>query len=152
MYPYHGLRRTRDAALLAKNSIVVTTYQTLASDATYHANKGGLDYCAPCEHVRWWRIICDESHSLREANTQKSAAVLNLVADHKWLVSGLFPPTRRLVIVLLVIIAKLFTSSCSRNAGQHVIQGLEESAEIHRYRVCRRNVCGFHWDSFPPHT
>jgi hypothetical protein len=34
--------------------------------------------------------ICDESHSLRDASTQKSTAVMNLVADHKWLVSGTF--------------------------------------------------------------
>lgn len=74
--------------MLAQNAIVVTTYETLASDATYHAKKGGADYCAPCEQVRWWRIICDESHSLRESNTKKSMAVMNLVADHKWLVSG----------------------------------------------------------------
>lgn len=88
VYPYHGQSRKRDAATLAKNAIVVTTYQTLASDATYHANKGGADYCAPCEQVRWWRIICDESHSLREASTKKSLACMQLVGDHKWLVSG----------------------------------------------------------------
>jgi SNF2 family DNA or RNA helicase len=88
VYPYHGQNRKRNAATLAQNSIVVTTYQTLASDATYHAKKGGADYCAPCEQVRWWRIICDESHSLREASTKKSMAIMNLVADNKWLVSG----------------------------------------------------------------
>ena len=71
MYPYHGQSRKRDAAILAKNAIVVTTYQTLASDATFHAKKHGASYCPPCEQVRWWRIICDESQSLREANTQK---------------------------------------------------------------------------------
>ena len=90
VYPYHGQNRKRNAATLAQNSIVVTTYQTLASDATYHANKTGGAYCAPCEQVRWWRIICDESHSLREAGTKRSMAVLNLVADNKWLVSGEF--------------------------------------------------------------
>jgi hypothetical protein len=88
VYPYHGQSRKRDAKTLAKNAIVVTTYQTLASDATYHANKGGADYCAPCEQVRWWRIVCDESHSLRQASTKKSQACMQLVGDHKWLVSG----------------------------------------------------------------
>jgi SNF2 family DNA or RNA helicase len=88
MYPYHGHNRKRDAKLLAKNSIVVTTYQVLASDATYHASKGGSNYCAPLEQIRWWRIICDEGHSLRDSQTQRSKAVLSLVADHKWLVSG----------------------------------------------------------------
>jgi SWI/SNF-related matrix-associated actin-dependent regulator of chromatin subfamily A3 len=91
VYLYHGQSRKREAALLAKNSIVVTTYQVLASNATYYAKKAGDDYCAPCEQVRWWRIICDKSHSLRKANPKKSAAVMNLVADHKWLLSGMHP-------------------------------------------------------------
>jgi SNF2 family DNA or RNA helicase len=88
IYPYHGQNRKRDANILARNSIVVTTYQVLASDATYHAGKGGSDYCPPLEQIRWWRIICDEGHSLRDAQTSRSKAVLSLVGDHKWLVSG----------------------------------------------------------------
>jgi SWI/SNF-related matrix-associated actin-dependent regulator of chromatin subfamily A3 len=89
VYSYHGGGRKRDAKALAANSIVVTTYETLASDATYHAKRSndGAEYAAPCEQVRWWRIICDESHSIRNRGG-KSAAVLELVADNKWLVSG----------------------------------------------------------------
>jgi SWI/SNF-related matrix-associated actin-dependent regulator of chromatin subfamily A3 len=89
VYSYHGGGRKRDAKALAANSIVVTTYETLASDATYHAKRSslGAEYAAPCEQVRWWRIICDESHSIRNKGA-KSAAVLELVADNKWLVSG----------------------------------------------------------------
>jgi hypothetical protein len=58
VYYYHDRRRKSEAALLAKNFIVVTTYQVLAFDATYHAKKApGDDYGAPCEQVRWRRII-----------------------------------------------------------------------------------------------
>lgn len=90
VYSYHGAGRKRDPHMLAHNSIVVTTYETLASDATYHARKSteGAEYTAPCEQVRWWRIMCDESHVLRNASTKKTNAVLNLVGDNKWLVSG----------------------------------------------------------------
>lgn len=89
VYQYHGGNRKRDPIILAKNAIVVSTYETLASDANYHAAKAQNDgYCPPLEQVRWWRIVCDESHSLRESQTKKSRAVLDLVADHKWLVSG----------------------------------------------------------------
>jgi hypothetical protein len=89
VYSYHGGGRNRDAEALATNAIVVTTYETLASDATYHATRSGegAEYAAPCEQVRWWRIICDESHSIRNKG-RKSDAVLELVADNKWLVSG----------------------------------------------------------------
>jgi SWI/SNF-related matrix-associated actin-dependent regulator of chromatin subfamily A3 len=91
VYSYHGAGRKRDPQMLAQNSIVVTTYETLSSDATYHARKSteGADaYSAPCEQVRWWRIICDESHVLRNGSTKKTSAILNLVSDNKWLVSG----------------------------------------------------------------
>lgn len=67
---------------------MVTTYQVLASDATYHKQKSGEGYCAPLEQVRWWRIIADEGHSLREGNTQRNHAIQALVADNKWIVSG----------------------------------------------------------------
>jgi len=88
IYPYHGQNRIRDPLKLAKNAIVVTTYQVLASDNTHHRSKGGDGYCPPCETVRWWRVICDEGHHLRESNTKRNRAITNLVADHKWLVSG----------------------------------------------------------------
>jgi SNF2 family DNA or RNA helicase len=91
VYAYHGQNRKRDAMVLARNSIIVTTYATLAKDATYHASKaannGVSDYCPPCEQIRWWRIICDESHALKQDTTQ-TKAVMSLVGDHKWAVSG----------------------------------------------------------------
>ena len=89
VYSYHGPGRKRHPGVLASNSIVVTTYETLASDATFHASKSAdAGYCPPCEQVRWWRIICDESHVLRNASSGKSKAVMSLIADNKWLVSG----------------------------------------------------------------
>ena len=65
VYPYHGQDRKRDPNILSKNSIVVTTYNVLASDAFYHSAKGGVNYCPPLEMIRWWRVICDEG-MLRE--------------------------------------------------------------------------------------
>jgi hypothetical protein len=150
VYPYHGQSRKRDAAILAKNAIVVTTYQTLASDASYHAKKHGALYCAPCEQVRWWRIICDESHSLREANTQKSAAVMNLVADHKWLVSG---KSRSQLPDKLGLPAShnFCVYSWGRHSGQHYLQRLEEPAQICRPGGCRRALSCFQAHRLLPH-
>jgi SWI/SNF-related matrix-associated actin-dependent regulator of chromatin subfamily A3 len=89
VYSYHGQGRIRDPQALAKNSIVVTTYETLVSDGRYHAraSSDAAHYTAPCEQVRWWRIICDESHYIRN-RSGKADAVTDLVADNKWLVSG----------------------------------------------------------------
>jgi len=119
VYPYHGNGRKRNASTLAQNSIVVTTYQTLASDATYHAKKGGANYCAPCEQVRWWRIICDESHALREASTMRSMAVMNLVADHKWLVSGKYGTCFLQYISRHAVLKKFAPVLLSRNSCEH---------------------------------
>lgn len=59
VYSYHGSNRSRDPTQLAANSIIVTTYHTLASDHTRMNNNG----CPPLEQIRWWRVICDESHA-----------------------------------------------------------------------------------------
>lgn len=90
IYPYHGSARNRDPLILAKNAIVVTTYQILASDDTYHRARSSdpKNFCPPLEQVRWWRVICDEGHSLRQPNTNRNRSVSSLVADHKWLVTG----------------------------------------------------------------
>jgi SNF2 family DNA or RNA helicase len=88
IYPYHGSTRKRDSKLLAENSIVVTTYATLSSDKNYHAKGQDTSYCPPCEQVRWWRIICDESHTMRTSSTKQSHAVAALVSDHTWCVTG----------------------------------------------------------------
>eukprot|EP00531_Pseudo-nitzschia_arenysensis_P016699 CAMPEP_0116122050 /NCGR_PEP_ID=MMETSP0329-20121206/4012_1 /TAXON_ID=697910 /ORGANISM="Pseudo-nitzschia arenysensis, Strain B593" /LENGTH=1515 /DNA_ID=CAMNT_0003615881 /DNA_START=43 /DNA_END=4590 /DNA_ORIENTATION=+ len=89
IYPYHGPNRKRDPNILAANSIVVTTYDILASDAFRKTKSAAVaDYCPPLQQIRWWRIICDEGHLLREGNTRRSKSVLSLVADHKWIVTG----------------------------------------------------------------
>lgn len=89
VYAYHGGSRKRDPNLLAEKSIIVTTYETLASDKYYHSVKSGSsDYVPPLEMLRFWRIICDESHSMKDANSRNTKAVMDLIADHRWLVSG----------------------------------------------------------------
>lgn len=89
VYSYHGSNRNRNALHLAQNAIVVTTYAVLQSDANFHSRKSGdSNYCAPCEQVRWWRIICDESHSIRDSNTKSFKAIERLTAANKWCVTG----------------------------------------------------------------
>ena len=91
IYPYHGSNRVRDPRKLAANSIVVTTYDILASDAFRRTKHSfGKDYCPPLQQIRWWRIICDEGHLLRESNTSRSKSVLSLAADNKWIVTGTY--------------------------------------------------------------
>jgi SNF2-related domain len=133
VYSYHGGNRKREPRLLAENSIVVTTYETLASDATFHASKSGdSDYCPPCEQVRWWRIICDESHVLRNGNNQKSRTVKDLVADNKWLVSGKSRregarPSLFFRLLMPHLPSRFFNV---RNTCEHDVDGPEEPAQF----------------------
>ena len=91
IYPYHGQNRKRDPKILAANSIVVTTYDILASDAFRQTRNSTVPgYCPPLQQIRWWRVICDEGHLLRESGTRRSRAVLSLAADNKWIVTGTY--------------------------------------------------------------
>jgi SWI/SNF-related matrix-associated actin-dependent regulator of chromatin subfamily A3 len=88
VYPYHGQGRLRNPDILSKNSIVVTTYNVVASDAFYHSAKGGTNYCPPLEMIRWWRVIADEGHCLKESQTNIWKSCSQIVSDHKWIVTG----------------------------------------------------------------
>jgi hypothetical protein len=135
VFPYHGQGRKRDANILSRNSIVVTTYQVIASDATRRAKKAGKDYRPPLEQVQWWRIICDEGHSLREGQTQRSKAVLSLVADHKWLVSGKLMRcfhSRSIGMLLTSLSGTPLDTSVSDLANQFKFLGVEHADEIIR--------------------
>ena len=88
VYPYYGSNRDRNPLSLAQNAIVVTTYAVLASDYMREGNSKNPKFkFPPCESIHWWRVICDESHSLRN-NTNSSGAILSLSAELKWCVSG----------------------------------------------------------------
>ncbi len=89
VYSYHGGNRKRCPMTLSKNAIVVTTYATLSSDSNYWRNKSNdPNYCAPCEQIWWWRIICDESHALKDQNTHHFRALNSIKAVNKWCVTG----------------------------------------------------------------
>lgn len=81
VYTYYGSGRVTDPIRLAQNSIVVTTYNTLASDAS-RCNTGG-----PLERIRWWRVICDESHTLRN-ETCMFRSLMRIAAENRWAVTG----------------------------------------------------------------
>jgi hypothetical protein len=141
VYSYHGQARKRDPRILARNSIVVTTYETLASDATYHRKHSSDpdNYCPPCEQVRWWRIICDESHILRHGASNKLDGVMQLVGDNKWLVTGESQKgssTGTHFFGSLIFV--LQTNSCDnkRNSIQYECSRHEESTRLFRNEGC----------------
>jgi SNF2 family DNA or RNA helicase len=81
IYEYHGATRTRDAARLAQHDIVVTTYETVAGDRTGRAKKhrGTLQ---PLCCIKWWRLVLDDSHSIKDASSEAAQAVRAIQVQH----------------------------------------------------------------------
>ncbi|KAK2981079.1 hypothetical protein RJ640_012034 [Escallonia rubra] len=79
MYMYYG-ERTQDVEELKKYDIVLTTYSTLAAEEQWLGS--------PVKKIEWRRVILDEAHVIRNANTQQSRAVTSLSAKRRWVVTG----------------------------------------------------------------
>uniref|UniRef100_A0A8C8R670 Helicase like transcription factor n=1 Tax=Pelusios castaneus TaxID=367368 RepID=A0A8C8R670_9SAUR len=81
IYVYYGPDRSRDPVFLSKQDIVLTTYNTLASD--YGGSGGGL-----LHRLKWLRVVLDEGHSIRNPNAQQTKAALSLEAQRRWVLTG----------------------------------------------------------------
>ncbi|KAK3028560.1 hypothetical protein RJ639_039082 [Escallonia herrerae] len=79
MYMYYG-ERTQDVEELKKYDIVLTTYSTLGAEEQWLGS--------PMKNIEWRRVILDEAHVIRNANTQQSRAVTSLSAKRRWVVTG----------------------------------------------------------------
>nr|ATG70978.1 DNA/RNA helicase protein [Cupressus sempervirens] len=77
---YHGDQRNREGKELRKFDIVLTTYSTLGSEF----------FCpgSPMKEVDWLRVILDEAHFIKNANTKQAKAAVALKAQRRWAVTG----------------------------------------------------------------
>lgn len=88
IYLHHGSNRltSRNLERIASNDIVVTTYGVLSRDTSLYSDvqprQGSLD------RIQWWRVIFDESHILKNVNTQQYKACMHIKAKHRWVVTG----------------------------------------------------------------
>ncbi|KAL3701102.1 hypothetical protein R1sor_019124 [Riccia sorocarpa] len=93
IYMYHGSKRIRDPKKLAKFDIVITTYATLGSDfskatqATRHGSGFAEQFC-PLLTVTWWRVVLDESHTVKDPAPLHSRACAKLKAERRWCCTG----------------------------------------------------------------
>ncbi|KAM0723526.1 hypothetical protein Q7P37_000513 [Cladosporium fusiforme] len=94
VYTYHAAGRVRmKAEDFAKFDVVITTYQTLASDWMPHG-KGGSKQ--PQQGLRsnglysmeWRRIVLDEGHTVRNPSSKGAAAVTAVHAKSRWVLTG----------------------------------------------------------------
>ncbi|MCO5556717.1 hypothetical protein L7F22_010268 [Adiantum nelumboides] len=93
IYMYHGSKRIRDPKKLSKFDIVITTYATLGSDfskatqATRHGSGFAEQFC-PLLSVNWWRVVLDESHTVKDPAPLHSRACTRLKAERRWCCTG----------------------------------------------------------------
>lgn len=83
VYNYHGTNRTRDTRTLSKYDVVLTSYNTAASEfSDTNKVRNALN------SINWFRIVLDEAHSIRTQTTQVSKACCALYAERRWAVTG----------------------------------------------------------------
>ncbi|KAJ8568436.1 hypothetical protein K7X08_027969 [Anisodus acutangulus] len=84
VYVYYGHTRSKDAKVLARSDVVLTTYGVLASEfsAENAEDSGGL------LSIRWFRVVLDEAHTIKSSKSQISNAAAALIADRRWCLTG----------------------------------------------------------------
>ena len=93
--PFTLADRIKRPADLAAYDFVITTYEVVRSEHAAHVKStanassvsarsgGGVLF-----GLRWWRVVLDEAHCIRNAETGVSKACCELRAVHRWCVSG----------------------------------------------------------------
>ena len=79
---HHGAKRETSAAKLAGYDVVVTTYETVRVEHARGSRHRALF------GLKWWRVVLDEAHVVRNRNTAVSKAVCDLERRHSWCLSG----------------------------------------------------------------
>ena len=82
---YHGSNRIQNPYELTKYDIVITTYGTVNAEINGRNAKLGP---SPLMQLKWFRIVLDEAHTIREANTKQSKAICGLHAQRRWCLTG----------------------------------------------------------------
>lgn len=79
---HHGPNRAKDPALLRKYDVVITTYDVIRSE---HKDAEKL---VGCFGLRWWRIVLDEAHTIKNRLAKGSLAACALRARYRWCLTG----------------------------------------------------------------
>ncbi|CAH8387930.1 unnamed protein product [Eruca vesicaria subsp. sativa] len=84
VYLHYGSARPKEAKFLSQSDVVITTYGTLTSEFfSENSSKSEGLYA-----VRWFRIVLDEAHTIKNSKSQVSLAAAALVSDRRWCLTG----------------------------------------------------------------
>jgi transcription termination factor 2 len=76
---FHGQKRTDKVNELLQHDVVVTSYNTVASEFKIN----GVLF-----KVRWKRIVLDEGHVIRNHKSKQSEAIFALESKYRWVLTG----------------------------------------------------------------
>ncbi|KZC14429.1 PREDICTED: transcription termination factor 2-like [Dufourea novaeangliae] len=76
---YHGSNRESVPKRLAKNDVVITTYNILSREFKTRST---------VYRIHWERVILDEAHIVRNHKSQASEAVCGLLSSKRWALTG----------------------------------------------------------------
>jgi len=88
---HHGSNRAKSPEALRKYDVVITTYDIIRSEhgqSSFAEGSDGRVDAVGCFGIRWWRIICDEAHTIKNRLAKVSLAACALKARHRWCLTG----------------------------------------------------------------
>ncbi|CAZ83355.1 unnamed protein product [Tuber melanosporum] len=88
---HHGPSRAKDPSKLRRYDVVITTYDVVRSehkDSSFAEGSDGHGQQVGCFGLRWWRIILDEAHTIKNRLAKGSLAACALRARYRWCLTG----------------------------------------------------------------
>ena len=86
---YHGSNRLKSNREIKSYDVVITNYDSLASDfKALDDNKKKVKTTGNLLNISWFRVVLDEAHVIRNANTYLTKSVLQLKSRYRWVLTG----------------------------------------------------------------
>lgn len=111
---YHGASRQRQWEKLADNDVVITTYGTISAEI---ASKSGQ---SPISQIRWFRVVLDEAHTIRESKSQQAKAINMLAAERRWCLTGTPIQNRMEDLASLTMFLRLYPYDSLARFNQYI--------------------------------
>ncbi|GIJ89552.1 hypothetical protein Asppvi_008494 [Aspergillus pseudoviridinutans] len=80
---HHGTCKLQSRKQIEKYAIIMTSFQTLASEYRKHCKNPSVLFT-----TFWHRIVLDEAHSIRNRHTITACAVFDLEGASRWAITG----------------------------------------------------------------
>ncbi|KAI0188849.1 SNF2 family N-terminal domain-containing protein [Astrocystis sublimbata] len=115
---FHGSDRTREMETLKSGDLVLTTYHTSAADAGGQRTLNGLE---------WYRVVLDETHSIRNSSSKQFRAVTDLDTQKRWCLTGTPIQNKLHDLASLAHFLQLPPVSTKASFQKHILEPLSEN-------------------------